>query len=169
MNRAACGLTAVGGRALELRESEIDDLGPTVRIEHDVAGLEVAVHDTLRMSRRQAIRHLHGHQQRFVERERSAIEALLQALSVDQLHGDIGQGFGLSDVVDGGDVGMVERRRGPSLTTKALGLVASRLADVEHLEGHVTPESHVARFEHPPHAALADEGVDFVGAYSGSN
>ena len=39
----------------------------------------------------------------------AALDAMLQGLAVEELHGDEGLAVGLTDIVDGADIGMIER------------------------------------------------------------
>jgi hypothetical protein len=45
---------------------------------------------------------------------------VLQGCTVQKFHGDEGAPFVVADVVDGADVGMIERRGGTGLAAKAL-------------------------------------------------
>ena len=76
---------------------------------HDVGGLDVAMHDVAVVCVRKPVGHLRAdiqrelHRQGLVRREDRA-----QLLTLQKLHGHVGQTLGLADVVDGDDVGMVE-------------------------------------------------------------
>ena len=60
----------------------------------------------------QGVSDLHGRFQRLIQTQSSAAQELVQSLAFDILHGDIVQPILLIDVVNGDDVGMVQRRGG---------------------------------------------------------
>ena len=95
-----------GPSGRRLREPEIQNLRPSHRQEY-VRGLDVTMHDALTMRSIQGIGHGEGevHERRDVYR--AAREPLLECLAFEQFHRDerrIG-----ADIVDGADVGVVER------------------------------------------------------------
>ena len=92
----------------------------------------------------------------------------VQILAVEQLHGEKGQALGaagrrLTDLIDHGDVVVLERRHRPRLAEKALPqlrVVGRTLA--EHLDRDRPLEVGVFRPVDDPHAAAADRPHDAV-------
>ena len=104
----------------ERRQAEVDD--PHAVLGQDqVARLDVAVHDALRVRLGQAVGDLRRDVERLVHGERSRREPLLQRLAVVVRHDDeqLPVGGGL-DVVDGADVRMVGGRGRLRLAHEAL-------------------------------------------------
>ena len=96
-------------RIRERRQSEVDDTD-AVLCEHHVAGLDVSMHDALRVRFREAVGDLRRDIECLVNRQWSRRQPLLQRLAVVVRHDDeqLSVGRGL-DVVDGADVRMVGR------------------------------------------------------------
>src|SRR5688572_24329688 len=96
--------------------------------------------------------------------EWSAVETISQRLALQQLHDDEPRTIRtLADVVNGADVGMVERRNRPRLafeTLKRLAVGSERLG--EHFERHNPVQPHVVGTINLAHAAAADRGDDLV-------
>ena len=76
----------------DLREAEVEDLRRPIRRDHDVAGLEIAVHEALFVSRIEGRRNLPGQVRRLVTGNAAATQDVAQRSSVDQFHGDRGAG-----------------------------------------------------------------------------
>ena len=55
-----------------------------------------------------------------VDLERTAVDAVLQGHAFEKLHGDEGLAVVFADLVDGADVGMVQRRGGAGFALEAL-------------------------------------------------
>ena len=96
--------------------------------------------------------------------ERSLGEAIGQRRTLDQLHHQGHVAVGVLHPVDGGDVRVVERRESPGLPLEAgqVSGVPQRIGD--HFHRHIPPQLRVARAVDAPHAALADQGGDFIDA-----
>src|SRR6266511_265135 len=130
--------------------------------EHDVAGLDVAVHQPARVRGGQRGGHLRAHQQRGGRRQRAGPQPLGQGRAVDQLHhhvrdrrpGAVGR---LAVVVYRGDVRVRQARR-------RLGLLADpgarhgvgTLRAGHHLHCHLAAEHLVVPAPHHGHAPAAE-------------
>ena len=55
-----------------------------------------------------------------LDRQRFSLDAVLEGIALHQFHGDEGLAALLVDIVDGADVGMIQRRGGPGLALEAL-------------------------------------------------
>jgi hypothetical protein len=84
--------------------------GLTRARDHDVFGLQVAVHDAECVRGSHTIRNLAGEVDGFAYPERAAIEHGPQGLALHQLGDDIGAAGIGADVVNGDDIGMIQRR-----------------------------------------------------------
>ena len=137
-------------------EAEVDDLDEPVSSHHDVVGLQVAVDDTRVVGFLEPFAELSGDMSHFRKLERSVLEALAERRPVDELHRDERRGLEISDLVDGNNVGMVERRGGSSFLLETLP-PQSVGADVraKDLDGGIAAESGVSRTVELPHPARA--------------
>src|SRR6185312_11476956 len=98
----------------------------------------------------------HGH--------RAALQAMEQGLALQQLQHQVGPSVVLADLMQGADVGMVERADGLRFALEALARQRAGGLGKE-LDGHVAVQPRVARLEHLAHAARAQrfeqlEGTD---------
>ena len=93
----------------QLRQAEIEDLDKAVAGDHEVLGFQVPVNDARGMSLGQTVGDLSGNRKQLAQRKRADIEQLPQRLSIHQLHDDEGGGIAPPDLVDGHDIGMVQR------------------------------------------------------------
>ncbi len=93
----------------------------------------------------QPLRDLPADPQHPGERQRGApAQPLLQALALEELHGEVGDVLVLADLVDGDDVVVLEGGAGPGLAEEALAghRVAGELRQ-DHLQGHGAAEVRV--------------------------
>ena len=137
-----------------LRQAEIQDLrGPAVH-EEDVRGLDVAVHDSLRVRRIQAVGDLDADLQELRNLDGLDGDAVLEGLAFEQFHRDEGPAFELSDVVDRADVGVIERRcraRFPAKPLDRLGIPGNVVR--KELQRDIPAEPRVPRLVDHAHAA----------------
>lgn len=148
----------VAGQA---HEPEVEHLHDAARVEHDVGGLEVAMHEALRVCSGQ--RFAGGEVlvddlapvRAFPARERGA---------VDELHRDEQRAVVDADVVDLDDVRVGEASQRLRLAERPLarfvGAVGQRPA--YHLDGDVAVELRIAGAKDLAHAACAEPGDDPV-------
>ena len=84
--------------------------------------------------------------EQLLDGEASRLEPVLEGLALDQLHRDEARALVLADLVDRGDVRMVEGRRGTGLSFEAAkppGVVRHLLG--QHLDRDLAAEARVAR------------------------
>src|SRR6266851_5063362 len=98
----------MAGSALDLGETEVEDLGLAARVDEDVRRLDVTVNDSLGMRRLERIRELNADIEQARDVERAAADAFGERLPFQQLHRDEVLPFELIDRVDGADRRMVE-------------------------------------------------------------
>ena len=105
-----------------------------------------------------------------IDRDRLALDAVLQRRTVEIFHHDVLAILVFANVVDGADVGMIERGRGPRFTPEPLQrLRVLRQFIRQELQGHPPPQAQVFRFVHHTHAAAAQSLRDAVVRYGLSN
>ena len=75
---------------------------------------------------REALGDLQGVVDRLASRQRAAVDLVAQRLAFEQLRDDVGRAVLRADVVDGEDVRMVERARGPRLLVETAQPVSVR-------------------------------------------
>ncbi|CAA9510900.1 MAG: hypothetical protein AVDCRST_MAG53-2602 [uncultured Solirubrobacteraceae bacterium] len=159
------GQRAVGG--LQLGDPEIAQvgvvrlLGAPARVDEDVLGLDVTVHEPVLVGHVERPRHLVGDVQRPGQRERALALGQGGQVVLDQAHGEVVPAVVLAVVVDGEDVRMRDARR-------VLGLVEEPEAElggagearVEQLDGHPEALLEVEGAVDGAHATAPDELVD---------
>ena len=106
---------------------------------------------------------LHRHLDQLVGRELPPDQPLLERRSLQQLHDQKRLSLVLTEVVDGADVGVVERRGGARLALKALeGLAVLGHLRGQELDRHLAAEIGVLGLIDDPHAATSQLGDDSV-------
>ena len=139
------------------RHAEVEHLHVAVGPDHDVFRLDVPMDDAGGVRRDERVRHLpdgvHNRRQR-----RPGIHKLAQHPPVDQLLDDvIAAVVGLSDVVDGDDVGVVEGGGGPGLPEEPLDVGGRGGAVGAHdLDGDPAVQPGVKGPVNVPHPAVAE-------------
>jgi hypothetical protein len=124
------------------------------------------MHDSPAVGRFQCVRNLEGETEEHVNFKGSRpvpVQEIPQSLPVQQFHDDEGPGFVLFDLVNGADVGMVQRRGGPRLALKAPqgGRVCGEFVG-KKLKGHLPAQLDVLCTVHKPHAAAAQDTHDTI-------
>ena len=150
-------------RRVQFRQAEIEHLDAVVLRDHDVVGLEIAMEDAPIVRRGQPFGHFRGNAQRVLRRQRLAVHQRAQVLAVDQLHGDPGEALGVTRLVDGDDVGMIEGGGGPRfLFEPAQRLRTGGQLGRQDLQGHFTTELVVSRTVDLSHPARTNYAEDLV-------
>jgi hypothetical protein len=147
----------------EPRHTEVADLDRAVGGEHHVRGLDVAVHDPLRVCAAERAAELLGDSRRLRGRERAAGETVLEALAVDQLGDVVGTLLGVPEVEDLHDAGVVDAGQQLGLRLEAAHpLAVLRPPRLDHLDGDRPGQASVGAGVHAPEGALADQRVQLV-------
>ncbi len=106
---------------------------------------------------------LNGDVESFFQLQRTFFEFVLDGLAFKKGHHDEGLGFDLIDLIDGTDVGMIERCGRLRLAKETLSVL--RVFDqvrAQKLQRHGTSELSVFRLVDNPHPAPAEFGGDLV-------
>ncbi len=77
--------------------------------EKNICGLDVAVNDSLGVSRIEPVGDLNTDLQKFRDVDGLAGDTVLESLAFEQLHGDERAAFEFADIVNRADVGMIQR------------------------------------------------------------
>jgi len=88
------------------------------RSNEDVGGLDVAMDDPLGVGCIERVGNLGAQIEQHFNLECFALDRLPERLPFEHLHDDEGVSIGLVNLVNGADVGMVQRRRGLGFTPK---------------------------------------------------
>ena len=166
---AAGGKVGLRARAFadlrQLGQAEVEDLDAAVLRDEEVLGLQVPVDDAFLVRGREAMRDLRRVVDRLALREPAAGEDGAQRLAFEELLDDVRRAVHLPDVVDGGDVGVVEDPGGLGLLLEAAQAVGiGGEGRRQHLDRDLARKPRVLRpidLAHPPGADLAE---DLVGA-----
>ena len=129
----------------------------------DVRGFDVAVDDAFRVGGVERVGNLDRQPEQNIGFDRSAGDAMLQRHPVEKFHDQKGMAICLPDLMDGADIGMVQRRGRLRLPLEA-GQGLSVFGDVngQKLQGYKSVEGCVLGLVDNPHAAatqLLDDAV----------
>jgi hypothetical protein len=115
------------------------------------------MHDAGRVRGQQAFRQLRAEVKQVAFRQRAADQLLRQGAAGDVFGDEVSDAVVGVEIIDGGDVGMIEAGESERLVTQAVarGLVGQRLGG-EDLDRDLAVEVLVARAEDLAHAAGAD-------------
>ena len=162
---AWAGIAVVGHGSDRLGDAEIHDEDALVApLEHDVLGLDVAVHHPGVVCRGEAESCLAKNAAHLRRLHRAvAVEYGAQAFAGDHRHDDEGETFGLADVVHRDDVRIAQRGDRLRFATESLQQVG-REAEIgsQHLDREIALEAQVARVEDLGKSARANPVPKFV-------
>lgn len=166
--RRAFHAARVGARQFERpRQTEIQHLDGAARQEHNVLGLQIAMHHAGCVCGDQRLRDLFGDAEAGV-----AIEPVskrgAQAPAVDQLEDQKVAVVGLHVVVDATDVRVVQLRKDARFAEQSGPGVLVEPVAADRLQRHASLEDGVDRDKHFAHATLAERRHDVVMRYRGS-
>ena len=154
------------GIAHQLDDAEVDDLDalPAAhRHEDHVVGLEVAMHETLRVRVRNAVEDLPREHERLPRWKRAVIDALAERDAADLLH-DEKQHTALDEHVDGGDqVRVLEQPQRIRLAREPCGHVVIVRIDERRLH-RIAAAGEVLDLDHAAHATAAERADDAIAA-----
>ncbi len=158
--------SGAGGRVLptHLGDAEVEDLHLAASGDHDVAGLDVAVHDARFVGALQAAGHLPRDLDRFPPGDRAPGDSIAERLSIVARHDDEGGAVRRPvDGVDSANGGMIEGRRGARLPGEALQrLLVPAGVRRQELERDVAIEVAIAGPIHDPHTTAPQGAEDSI-------
>jgi hypothetical protein len=96
----------------EFRQAEIENLRLPALGDEDVSGLDVPMNNAFRMGGVERIGNLDAELEDFVRLERLTGDMVLKGFAHEKLHGDEWLTFGLVNIVNCANVGVIQRRGG---------------------------------------------------------
>ncbi len=145
------------GLAGDLGQSKVEDLRVPAFGDEDVRGLDVAMHDSSRMSGVECVRDFDGERQEDCFLQGTTGDAVRQGHAVQKLHGDEGMAVLFANVVDGADIGMVQGGSGLGFalkTSESVGIAGNVFG--QELESNEAVKAGVFGFVNHAHAATAE-------------
>src|SRR5689334_5254664 len=103
------------GGLRKLRETKVENLRAVLVADENVRRLDVAVDDALRMRRVERIGQLDGDVEQVLDFQRSAVDAIAEALAPERLHHDVRRALVVADVEDRADTWMTQGAGGARL------------------------------------------------------
>ena len=149
----------------QLRQTEVENLDPTVQGHEHILGFEIAMRDPLLVRCREAIRDVTREFERLADRDGPGIQAVPKRLAFKQFgHNEWRAGLS-ADVVHGEDIRVVQRGGCAGFLLESTEAIdVGRKCCGEDFDRDITSESRIARTVHLAHAASAEGGHDFVRA-----
>ena len=143
-------------RPAHLRQTEVENLGVAALGDEDVRRLDVAMDDALGVRGVERIRDLNRQRDKLVILHRTRADGVLERQAIEKLHGDERLAFMLVNVVNGADVGMIQRRSGLRLALEA-GQSLRIFGDIvgQEFQRDKAAELEVLRLVNHAHAAAA--------------
>ena len=124
--------------------------------EKQIRRLQIAMDDARGVRHIERVGNLRPEVHQLVDRQRLALDAILQRRAVEILHHDVLAVFVFANVVDGADIGMVERGRRPRLAPEALQrLRILRQFVGQKLQSDTPAQAQVFSLIHHTHTAAA--------------
>ena len=161
--RLGGGLIDIGDRARQLRDAEIQHFRPALRRDDDIGRLEVAMDDAALVRFFESGGHVAGKRDDLSLGQRPGGDALGERRSRDVLHDEEVDPVGAVEVVNGGDVGVVQARQGLRFAAESppRRFVAQHPRR-QHLDGDVAVEVRVVRavdLSHPAGAEALEDSI----------
>ena len=128
------------------------------------------MNDSFFVRRLQRVGHLRGNPQRFINRDRTSLDALGQRLSRHEFHHQKAISRRLLESVDGRNVGMIQRRQHARFALESrhsVRLVAEGFG--KELDGHTSPQLRVGGLIDVTHSPAAQVRRNLVVCELGSN
>ena len=131
--------------------------------EHDVSGLQVAMHNAVTVCRLQHLGNFKPVLQRLLERQRTFFQPVGERLALQQLHDQIIGPVLRADVVEMADMRVAQGRNrfGLAFKTRFEIRVGTKMR-WQDFDGYISTQSGVARTVHLAHAACTQRRLDLV-------
>ena len=150
-----------------LRHAEVEHLDRLLRRHLDIGRLQIAVHDASGVRRGERRRELPAERHHALGGQRPATQPVGKALALHVLHDDEGARLVFDDVVNDGDVRVVDARRRARLLKDPCAHVGGRRAQ-EALQRDLAVKTRVVAEEHLAHAAATQPLDEEVRADAGA-
>src|SRR6185436_11304683 len=152
-------------------QPEIENLDAPLAGDEQVLRLQVAVDDAALVRGGKPARDLNRVVDRLGRRDPPLLlQAVAQRLALEQLHHRVDDARFVADVVDGEDVGMIERGHRPRLALEAREAIGGGVGlRGKDLDRDLAPEPRVVGAIDLAHAAPADRAEDLVRAEAGAD
>ena len=158
-----CAFVQNAVRLDELGETEIENFHAAIAGYKNIVWFEIAMNDAFVVRCRESLGDLRAVLHCKAQREGAAGEFLPQRVAFETLRNQKWRAVMLANVVDGKDVGVVERGNGAGLSLEASqALCVPRKRFGQDLDGYIAPQTRVTRTIHLTHATCAEWGNDFV-------
>ena len=159
------GAVLRGFRARELREPEVQNLGPAVIREEQIFGLEVAVDYAFFVSSSKASSDLQGIVDCLAAGERAASQPVAKRFAFEEFRDNVGGTLlVVTDVKDRENAGMIESGGGAGFLGEALQAIAvGGKRCRKDFDGYSTVEARIVGAIHFAHSACTDRRLNFVG------
>ncbi len=157
------GLRQLGAALDTLGQAEVGDVRLALLVQQNVARLQVAMKQLPLVRVMHRPRHRGQKLCRFPWIVLEAIESVVQAAALHQLHAEEMLAVMLADFIDGHNVGMIEVARGLGFLVEAAHVLrAGQLPSQDHLQGHGTVETDLTRAVDDAHTSTGNLGLQFV-------
>ncbi len=153
-----------------MAETKIQNFHVPARADKNICRLDVAVNNSAGMRCIQRVGNLDAEIEQLIELQRTALDAVLEGLALQQLHGDKVLAIGDVNFMDGADVWIIQRRGGPRLALEAFDSL--RIAGKfrwEEFQCDKAPQLEVFGLVNHAHAAAAQLFHDSVMGDGASN
>jgi len=155
----------VSAHFAKFRQTEVEDFRVTIRGDNDVLRLDVAVDDAHLVRGGDRRGDLRSIVQNVVDGHRAASDSVAERLAFDELHGDEAKVVVRSDLVDVGDVRMMDSGCGPRLLDEAALAVAAVIAAIaEDFDRDLPLQIAIVGAVNLAHPTRAEERSHFVAA-----
>jgi hypothetical protein len=139
-----------------LGQAEVQNFGVHAIGDKNIRGLDVAMHDAFAVRGVERVGNFDAEVEQRFEFERASADRMFQSFSVEAFHGQVGVAGVLADVVNGADVGMVQRGSSFRLAAETFeSLRVARQIFREKFQRDETIQAGVLRFVHDAHATAA--------------
>ena len=138
-------------------QPEVENLSVPAAGDEQIGRLDIAVNDPGGVRRFQRVGDLDRERQEPIDLERAPGDPMLQRHPVEELHDEERAAALLADVVDGADVGVVQRRGGPCLAAESgqrLGITSK--VGRQELQRDEALQARILGLVHDTHAAAAE-------------
>jgi hypothetical protein len=131
--------------------------------DENVGGLDVPVNNACRVSRVESVSDFDCLCEKLLNFRRTPADSMLQRHAIEKLHGDERMTGMFADLIDGADVGMIQRGRRARFTAKALQGLGVLLQMIgQEFQGHEAAQFDILSFvdhTHAPTAELLDDAI----------